>query len=451
MKTSLQQLEAKLNPFPTGTGLIGLSGGADSIALLTIMAGHPEKIRVEAVHVNHGLRGAEADEDEAFARKICSDLHVKLHVYHPELHGKTDENSAREARFRCFRECMKRTGADTLILAHQADDQAETFMMRLMRGAGPEGLGCMRPDDAYGEMRILRPMLNIRREEIRQALTEAGISWREDSSNTDLNYLRNDLRTRMIPLMEEMIPGAVERIAGTAKLIGDENDFLEDAVNRFLRNHSGRRWIDASLMLEAAPALKRRILRRWWLENAPRMKEHALSAGQTEQLAELVSASGGKVNLPGGLHAVRGQKVIHLTGFREERTAEMPVSFPRTEFGGISMEIRESEGSPGNGKTCQEMPEEILQGCVIRTRREGDLIRPFGMKGTRKLQDYLTDRKVDEPWRDQIPLVCRDNEVILAAGLGAGNIPEWRPERNNVRICWNGNMPWFELKPEGAE
>ena len=181
------------------------------------------------------------------------------------------------------------------------------------------------------------------------------------------------------------------------------------------------------------------------------MKYHSLSSGQTELLTELVSASSGKVNLPGGLHAVKGQKVIHLTGFTEEKPVEIPVTFPRTVFDGITMEILESEGGPGNGKTSQEMPAEILEGCVIRTRRKGDMIRPFGMTGTRKLQDYLTDRKVDEPWRDQIPLVCRGNEVILAAGIGAGSIPEWSAERNNVRVCWKGTMPWFELKPEGAE
>ena len=100
------------------------------------------------------------------------------------------------------------------------------------------------------------------------------------------------------------------------------------------------------------------------------------------------------------------------------------------------------EGNPGNGIREQEMPADRMNGCVLRTRRPGDRITPFGMTGSRKLQDYLTDRGIDAAWRDEIPLLCRGNEVILAAGVGAGNVPEWSETADNIRVRWQGEMPW---------
>ena len=95
-----------------------------------------------------------------------------------------------------------------------------------------------------------------------------------------------------------------------------------------------------------------------------------------------------------------------------------------------------------DGITEQEVPEEMLHGCILRTRRNGDRIRPFGMNGSKKLQDYFVDRKVDEPVRSRIPLICRGSEVLMAAGVGTGNIPEWKRENRNIRIVWKGKMPW---------
>ncbi len=436
----LEQLGKKLEPVPAGSCLVGVSGGADSVALLIMLAGTGAPIT--AVHVNHGLRGEESDADELFVRSLCEQYRIPLKVYRPDLRGKKDENTARDARFRCFRECMEETGAEVLVLAHHADDLAETFLMRLIRGAGPEGLGCMKPADEREGIRILRPMLKIRRGEIRNALAEAGIPWREDSSNRDPKYFRNSIRLRILPMMEEMNPGAVDRIAAAARRIADDNEALDRESRRFLERFSGEKWIDCRELAGLAPGIQVRILRIWWRKNTPRLKEHELSAEQTGRLADLVRTEKGKVNLPGGLYAVRGRETIHLTGFPREMIPGKPVSGERTDFGPFSLIQSESLGNPGDGKTAQEVPAGFTEGCVIRTRKPGDRISPFGMTGTRKLQDYLTDRGIDEPWRDRIPLLCRGQEVLLAAGVGAGNIPAWEPGGNNIRLTWQGDMPW---------
>lgn len=451
MTITMETLRSKTDEMSCGRCLAGISGGADSTAMLILLAEERKNKKVfpEAVHVNHGLRGDESDGDEAFCRKLCDELHVPLHVMRVELNGKNDENACREARFQCFREVMDRTGIRNLVLAHNRDDLAETFLMRLLRGAGTEGISCMSGKDERAEYTIYRPLLKAGRDEIRQALLQEGINWREDSLNSSDRYLRNKVRHQLIPLMEEMSSGAVGRIARTAEIITGENRVLQEYAQQFLNEYSSARRIDTRALKSLPESFRNRILRAWWKENTPEREEHTLNARQTDELSALVSASRGKVNLPGGLFAVKGHDSLYLTGFQKEIAEEVYLS--QTIPGEIVfMEVRlltvSSEGNPGNGTTEQEVPEDYFNGCVIRTRRKGDRIRPFGMTGSRKLQDYLTDKRIDEPLRDEIPLICRGNEVLWAAGIGTGAIPRWDSGKRNIRLKWMGDMPWVSAE-----
>ena len=434
-------------PIKAGRYLIGLSGGADSVALLMTLL--PDirdgRIAAEAVHVNHGLRGTESDDDEIFCRELCEREGVPLTVYRADLQGKTDEDSARKARYGFFREKYKAFKADGLILAHHADDQAETFLMRLTRGAGPEGLECMREDETVEDIRILRPMLRIRREEIRAALTEDGTGWREDSTNTDTAYLRNKVRQELIPALEAISESAVDKICRTAGMIAADNDVLDAAAEKLLRENAKGSILNAAAITAEPEAVRRRVLRKWWNAEGPVLEEHALSAAQTEALTALLDVTKGKINLPGGVYAVRTGKHLILRSSEKEEAPE-PVVFSGKEivFGDYRITVGPSEGNPGDGKRTQEVPDGFFEGCEIRTRRPGDRIRPFGSTGSRKLQDYLTDRRIGEPFRDQIPLICRGNEVLLVCGVGAGNIPRWNGEDHPVRITWHGETPWTE-------
>ena len=434
-------------PIKAGRYLIGLSGGADSVALLMTLL--PDirdgRIAAEAVHVNHGLRGTESDDDEKFCRELCEREGVPLTVYRADLQGKTDEDSARKARYGFFREKYKAFKADGLILAHHADDQAETFLMRLTRGAGPEGLECMREDETVEDIRILRPMLRIRREEIRAALTEDGTGWREDSTNTDTAYLRNKVRQELIPALEAISESAVDKICRTAGMIAADNDVLDAAAEKLLRENAKGSILNAAAITAEPEAVRRRVLRKWWNAEGPVLEEHALSAAQTEALTALLDVTKGKINLPGGVYAVRtGKHLILRRSEKEEAPEPAAFSGKETVFGDYRITVGPSEGNPGDGKRTQEVPDGFFEGCEIRTRRPGDRIRPFGSNGSRKLQDYLTDRRIGEPFRDQIPLICRGNEVLLVCGVGAGNIPRWNGEDHPVRITWHGETPWTE-------
>ena len=450
MHKACEKLRLQIRKVHEGRYLLGLSGGADSTMLLTLLApdAREGRIRLEAVHVNHGLRGAESDEDERFCRELCEREDIPFTAYKAELGGRKDEASARSARFAFFRERCLETGADALILAHNADDQAETFLMRLLRGAGPEGLECMRSDEITDGIRILRPMLGIRRNEIREALRTDSLSWREDSTNGQDVYLRNRIRKELVPAMERIAENAVVKICRTAGQIADDNDTLNERTEKLIREHCSGSTLEAASIAAEPAGTRKRVLRKWWTMNGPRLKEHALSAEQTDELDRLLISHKGKINLPGNRHAVRTGRYLFLTGNEEKKPD--PVSFctPETAFGSFRLTVTPSEGRPGNGKTTQEVPEDFCDGCVIRTRKDGDRIRPFGCAGHKKLQDFLTDRKIEEPFRDRIPLLCRGDEVLLVCGVGAGDIPGWNPDDHPVRLTWHGDMPWAEKTGE---
>jgi len=446
MGAEIQKLAARLSRVPEGSWLLGLSGGADSTALLQLLLPLKEagKIRLDAVHVNHGLRGEASDEDEAFVREMCEREQVPLRVYRIDLSGRRDEAAAREGRFACFRSALEETGAQGILLAHHRDDQAETLLMRLMRGAGPEGLGGLEADSRKMGIRVMRPMLALGREEIREALRQDGIPWREDGSNGDSAYLRNAVRLELLPRMERLIPGAAGHLARAAELVAADHRALaleaEKWYGRLLRGDA----VDAEGLKTVPEAVRSRVLRRWWQEKGPALEERSLSARQTEALETLVFQKRGKINLPGGFHALRTGRHLHLTGPREAVEPEVLWQGPETRWGGFCLRETESLGSPGDGKRTQEVPPGFAEGCVIRSRRPGDRIHPFGAAGSRKLQDYLTDRGIDKPWRDRIPLLCRGNEVLLAGGVGAGDVPRWTSGEARVRLSWTGEMPWAD-------
>ncbi len=446
MNEAVGNLCRKTVPVREGRYLLGFSGGADSVALLMMLVQDVRngKICLEAVHVNHGLRGQESDEDERFCRNLCAETSIPITVYRANLHGRTDESSAREARYAFFRKRYTEYGADGLILAHHADDQAETFLMKLLRGAGPDGLECMKEDETVNGLRILRPMLSLGRREIRSALGADGLQWREDSSNADTAYLRNRIRTDLLPVMDSISGSAAEKICGAARLIARDNEALNEQAELLLKQTANGRLIDAEALAEEPEALRSRVLRMWWRTWAPGLKENTLSAARTEEMDGLLRVRRGKINLPGDLYAIRDGKYLFLRSNQEETPDPVPVNGPDTVFGSFRLTESVSEGEPGDGKRTQEVPPGFTRDCVIRTRMPGDRIRPFGSSGSRKLQDYLTDRKIAEPFRDQIPLLCRGEEVLLAGGVGAGNIPVWDRSFSPVRLTWHGDMPWME-------
>ncbi|MBE5803463.1 MAG: tRNA lysidine(34) synthetase TilS [Clostridiales bacterium] len=413
--------------------IIGLSGGADSVALAHLLLEQREAqgLELSAVHVNHGLRGEASDDDEAFVRDLCARWDLPLDVYRAQPPEHPGEDWARQTRYAFYRQAVAQRQADAVALAHHRDDQAETLLLHLLRGAGLTGLTGMPEDGEVLGVRVIRPLLGCSRRQLREILAQAGLAWREDESNQDTRYLRNALRHELLPLMERLAPGAAQRMAATAELLGEENAVLEQLARRALND--GEAWLPLDTLKDVPPGLRPRMLRIWWQRYAgDAMQERGLSRRQTEQLAQLVEAPvGSRCNLPGGCHGYRGWTHLHLLG----RETTKP---------GVTLQILEGAEGPGDGKTSQAMPGELLEGCVVRTRQPGDWIRPYGQAGRQSLQDYMTNKRVDAPFRDAVPLLCRGNEVLLAAGIGAGAVPPFAPANENKTAYWIGVMPWMK-------
>ncbi len=426
---------------PAGKLLVGLSGGADSVALLLLLL--DSGAEVSAVHVNHGLRGAESDGDEAFVRDLCARMNVPLLTYRacpPENPG---EGWAREARYGFFRQAMQKTCADALVLAHHRDDQAETLLLHLLRGAGLTGLAGMAADSELDGMRILRPLLAYSREALRAYLKEKNQPWREDASNGDARYLRNALRRDVLPLLEQLAPGAAERMAVTAFLLREDEAALNALAADFLACYPGDALPIAALQNQPV-GLQKRILRAWWTACAVPMEERSLSAAQTDALYALVNAAASaRCNLPGGWHGQRGWTHLHLItpecqqGIPEQPAADCPLLI-----------VEAFAGEYGDGKRCQVVPRSWLHQCTVRSRRAGDFIRPFGSAGKQSLQDYFVNRRVDAAFRDRVPLLCRGSEVLLAGGVGAGNVPRTEDINDPVLLRWKESFPWQQGQQE---
>ena len=419
--------------------LLGLSGGADSVALLMLLL--DADVQVCAVHVNHGLRGGESDADEAFVRKLCGEKNVPLLTYRAVPRENPGEGWAREARYGFFRQAMQETSSDALVLAHHQDDQAETLLLHLLRGTGMTGLTGMSERTVVDGLYILRPLLGFSRAKLRAYLNEKGQPWREDSSNSDSRYLRNALRNDLLPLIEQLAPGASARMAATAAILQEDDAALSALAAEFLAAHPGNALPLAALHTKPA-GLQKRILRAWWERAAHPKEERSLSQQQTAQLHQLLSsAASARCNLPGGWYGQGGWTHIHLVP-----PGEAAVIPETPALQSPLMTIGPCDDFPGDGTTCQVIPREWLAECTVRSRRRGDYIRPFGAKGKQSLQDYFVNRRIDAAFRDRVPLLCRDSEVLLAGGVGAGNIPRMNEIQDAVLVRWRESFPWQRTK-----
>ena len=432
--TKLESLLAELPSLPDRL-MAGVSGGADSVALLRLLClwkrQKPER-QLWAVHVNHGLRGAASDGDEAFVRRLCEALSVPLLCYRGMAPEHAGEEWARELRYGFFAQAAAETGCSALCLAHHQNDQAETLLLHLLRGSGLTGLAGMRPVSERNGLILYRPLLEIPGAELKAALRELGQDWRTDASNEDTRYLRNALRQELLPAMEKLVPGSTEHIAHAARLLGDEEAALQAEAESILTKAAGPDWLRLSAMEALPEPMQRRVLRTWWQRNAGEDRdERSLSFSQSEELLRVLRGRPGDTcNLPGRMQTKRGWTCLHLVG------TATPAPF------GIRLTVIATCGNPGDGILEQELPESLYRACTLRTAKPGDWIVPFGKTRRRGLTEYLADQRVDGPFRDRIPLLCRDSEVLLVCGVGAGDLPAWNPEDHPIRICWTGEIPW---------
>jgi tRNA(Ile)-lysidine synthase len=321
-------------PPRSGTVVVGLSGGADSVALLDALASLRRRrgFRVVAAHLDHALR-AGSPEDAAFCAELCRALDVPLRVGRADVRARAArergglEQAARRERYAFLRRVREEEGAFAIAVAHTRDDQAETLLLRLLRGAGAAGLAGMRPRSGD----VVRPLLAVSRGEVLAHLRERGLSWREDPSNADLAYRRNRVRHELIPYLEERFNPAIRAsLARTASVLADEAAHVRGEAERLLgvisREENGALLLGRRALAEAPTAVARAAIRQALVRTGGLARVGAVHVEGILRLARAKAPSGRRLPLPGEREARFTRDDVRLE--RRTRTGRDAVSSP---------------------------------------------------------------------------------------------------------------------------
>ncbi len=421
--------------------VVGVSGGPDSVCLLHILNRIAEQmnIKVFAVHINHMLRGDESDADEDYVKEFCKELKIDFfaEALNVEEIAKKKaisiEEAGREARYEQFRIYAGKTGATKIAVAHNKNDQAETVLMNIIRGAGLDGLKGME----YKRGQIIRPLLDIERSEIENYCVENSLKPRIDSSNTKSVYTRNKIRLELVPYIDRLfgtnISDSVCRLAANVK---DDIDYIEGKVRTLygeyvIKSEKEEVWLDSERMKNYHSALIKRIIR-----NAVKTVKgdlKGIESKHVESVAELClnGKTGSVVCLINKIRAEKSYNTLKIYVLKNReplRYFEGMLSIPGVNYienlkSYIEACITERSGDfPGMGEADGRCPvqffdyEKLKTGIYIRYRKEGDIFKPFRSNGTKKLKEYFIDKKIPRDLRESIPLISMGNEIVWVIG-----------------------------------
>lgn len=412
--------------------IVGVSGGADSVCLLFVLKKYQKKrpFFLEAVHVEHGIRGEESLKDAAFVEKLCESLEVPFHLERVDVkalakkEGLSEEEAGRVARYRAFEKWRKQTGAKGVAVAHNANDQAETILWNLIRGSGLRGMGGMQPVNGC----IIRPLLGCKREEIEQWLFEQGISYRTDRTNLEQTYTRNRIRLRVLPYLEqELNAGAVEHIVMAGERLRKAEACLErrtlELAKEIGRVLEGEAWLDREALVREEEILQEYLIR--WAVRSCGSGLKDITAGHIRDLRKLAaSRSGSRLDLPGelwGLCSGRWLKLICKEEGEPLQPLPVPVALPgRTCWGDFYLDARveayRGENIPEKKYTKWLDYDTIKDTIWLRGRKSGDFFVTNSGGGHKKLKKYFIDQKIPVEERDHIPLLAAGSHILWCVG-----------------------------------
>ena len=404
---------------PEGLCLVALSGGADSVCLLLVL--RQLGYRVEAVHCNFKLRGEESDRDEQFVENLCNELNVALHKVHfdtqayAELHHLSIEMAARQLRYAYFEQLCNDLGAQAVCVAHHQDDSVETILMNLVRGTGIHGLTGIKPRQGH----VVRPLLCISRHEITCWLEERGQTYVTDSSNLVPNVIRNKLRLQVIPQLQDITPSAQTNILATARRLAEAERVLDAAVGQQLSTLVEGDGIDIELLLRQPSA---EMLLFEWLTPC------GFSPATIEDIASRLSqAQAGR----------QWRSASHLLAVHRGRLLLSPLPQPLPVLripepgiyvsGTMRLHLRLLEGRviERQANVASLDADRVTFPLTLRLAEAGDRFHPYGMKGTKLVSDYLTDRHVPPAQKlTQQVLVDASRQIVWLVG-----------QRPDARFC----------------
>jgi tRNA(Ile)-lysidine synthase len=418
------------------TILAGLSGGPDSICLLHALHKMKDalKLNITALYIDHGLRPDETGGEIEFCKDICKKLNLPFMQKNIDVKSCAKEQklniqeAARQLRYRIFDETSYEINARKIALGHTADDQAETLIMRLLRGSGPTGLSGIPP--VRGN--IIRPLIEMGRGEIERFLDAEKIAYIIDSSNLKKDYLRNRIRLSFVPMLKELNPAVIETLSKTAAIFRDEERYFEFIVTKTLMKLITRK-TDLRIELFLSPfeimdkVIMRRVLRRAINETKGL---RGISFIHIEDIIDLVKRgdSGDRLYLPGGMRVIKKYSTILLTSEPPVQLSACTLAVPGDTIlkeAGVLIKAsiigdQESEVSSQNSGLWTTFgifdADKLDFPLLVRHRTDGDFFYPFGFGRKRKIQDFFVDQKVPRDERNRIPLIISANDIIWVVG-----------------------------------
>ena len=420
------------------TVLVGVSGGPDSVALLhsLVTVGPKWSLQLVIAHLNHQLRGATADREAAFVGSLAARLGIRCEMGSKNVakygaeHRLSIQEAARIVRYAFYDEVAANYSADKIALGHHADDNAESILMRLLRGTGPLGLTGI-PPVRHG--RIIRPLIGLTKKDILAFLELGGFEYTRDRSNLDTRYLRNRIRHELLPhLKERYNPNTVCALNRLASILRDEEDFWDQEVRRTLRNlvldHTPDR---LSLMgrglSDLHPALLRRLVRHAVLSLKGDLKR--LGHVHVEAVVRLIAAPSpsGRLDLPCGVKVVRDREEVNFLLGHPEENARFEYEIPRirTTFIreiGIYLKLSVCDSSevshPKNYPLTTALFDltAVTFPLKVRNFKHGDRFKPLGMAGSQKVKTFFINHKVPRSKRLRCPILLSGGRIIWVGG-----------------------------------
>lgn len=404
--------------------IVALSGGADSVCLLLVLQrlGYD----VEAAHCNFKLRGEEADRDEQFCVELCKKHDIKIHLVHFDTnfyaisHKISIEMAARELRYSYFENLRRDIGADAVCVAHHQNDCAETVILNLVRGTGIQGLAGIQPK----RDNIVRPLLCVSRDEIESFLAHEGQDFITDSTNLDDLYVRNKIRLNIIPMMEKINPAAVQNIVKTAIRLSEANKVFSHSIEEASMRVSDS---TADGFVMDIEKLKKEVSTEYTLFNI--LKNYGFNPDQIETIDSNLEAPTGTIYLSESHQLLFNRDKIIVT---ERSNSAISLKIPETGkyvFGDkgealkVELKTKDSTFSISKDKNIATLDAQNIRfPLIFRNARNGDRFVPFGMKGSKLVSDYLTDRhrSLNEK-RNQMVVEDADGRIIWLAGERTDN------------------------------
>ncbi|MBV6343031.1 tRNA lysidine(34) synthetase TilS [Candidatus Magnetobacterium casense] len=408
-------------PVLSGCILVGLSGGPDSVALLRLLRELFPTVSVHAIYIDHGLRPHETPAEKAFCGQLCEHLGVPLSIRAIDALPRKTPATMRQSRYRLYEETALQIGASKIALGHNKDDQAETVMLNLIRGASLTGLAGIAPTRGM----VIRPLIDVSRWEILQYLNECNQTYCLDSSNLKDIYLRNRVRIHLMPALVQYNPNIVDTLTRNARIIREEDEYLELAVTKKLMTLISRK-TDQKIELFLVPlqGMERVLLRRL-LRRATATVEALREIGvqHIEEIIALIknASTGDRLYLPGAVRVIKGYSTLVITSEPPVRISETELSLPgevviREAGYLLRATLPEHFRQPDNNRQACLDAALMSSTLKVRARVNGDYFYPLGLGKRKKVQDYFVDEKVPRDSRNSIPLVLSNDDLVWIAG-----------------------------------